>query len=319
MAFVTGTASSHTDLWTKLLSFLTSNAALVSAGQAWQQVWAVTNQVVLKGPGLSATDNIYIGLKLVADPANDSYSIVMRGMSGVLAGATDIGGHVGVSKEVAIYTDSQPQTYWFVANGRRFVVVLKISTVFEAMYGGLFLPYAVPDSYPYPLFVGGSRGENPSSPVSWRNTAADHTQFISPHFGTLPTRDSCAWMLSPAGEWIRGWNGTGSDPGDPKVGLAPEQAFDGWSIIRDGSNGYGYDAIRQRMAAGFDGSFPLIDISLMQAIPNDQSYGILDGCYRVPGAANSSENIITAGSVDHLVVQNCFRTGTGQYWALALG
>lgn len=34
MAHVTGTATSNTDLWTKLLAFLTSNADLVAAGQA---------------------------------------------------------------------------------------------------------------------------------------------------------------------------------------------------------------------------------------------------------------------------------------------
>lgn len=317
MAYATGTATSHTDLWTKLLSFLTTNASLVSAGQAWTQVWSATNQVVLKGPGLAGSDNIYIGLSRVDDPTDDSYSILMRGMTGVLAGATDIGGHVNVSKAVGIYSDSQPMTYWFVANGRRFVVVLKISTVFEAMYGGLFLPYAVPTSYPYPLFVGGSRGENPSSPVSWRNTAADHTQFVSPNYNAIPVRDSCAWMLDPASDWKRCWN-NGSDPGDPKIGMAPEQMFEGWGIEDNGSSGYGYDSIRQRMAAGYDGTFPLIDISLVQASPSDQTYGILDGCYRVPGAGNSSENIITASSVDHLVVQNCFRTGTGQYWALGL-
>ena len=317
MAYATGTASSHTDLWTKLLSFLTTNSSLVSAGQAWTQVWSVTNQVVLKGPGLAGADNIYIGLSRVDDPANDSYSIHMRGMSGILAGATDIGGHINVSKVVGIYSDSQPMTYWFVANGRRFVVVLKISTVFQAMYGGLFLPYAVPDSYPYPLFVGGTRGENPSTPVSWRNTNADHTQFISPNYSAPTIRDSCAFMLSPAAEWLRCWN-NGSDPGEPKIGIAPEQMFEGWGIEDNGSNGYGYDSIRQKMTAAYDGTFPLIDIALVQALPSDQTYGVLHGCYRVPGAANSSENIITSGSVNHLVVQNAFRTGTGQYWALAL-
>lgn len=317
-AFTTGTVTSHTDLWAKLHSFLTTNDDLVAAGEAWSQVWAANDQIVLRGPGLSGDDRCYVGLRTAFDPLTDSYSIMMRGMAGVLPGATDIGGHVSVSNEVGIYTDSQPHTYWFVASGRRFVVVLKISTVFEAMYGGLFLPYAVPDSYPYPMFVGGSRGNNPSSPVSWRNTAEDHTHFVSPHFQTNPVRDSCAWMMSPSGEWMRCWN-RGGDPGNPVIGMAPEHMFGGYNVDQNGSRGYGYNYVRGMMRGGFDGSFPLLDITMVQTVPADQSHGILDGCYRVPGNTNSSENIITAGGVDHLVVQNCFRTGVWEYWALALG
>lgn len=318
-AFSTGTASNHSDLWTKLLTFLTSNSSLVAAGEAWTVAWSNGNQRVLKGPGLSAHDEVLVGLKLNADAAIDSYWIELRGMSGVLSGATDVGGHTNVSKKVGIYLDSQPFTYWFVANGRRFIVVLKISTVFQACYGGLILPYTTPLAYPYPLFVGGTRGDNPASPVNWRSVSDDHTMFFSPQYTFLGTRDSCAWMLDPAGQWVRCWN-NGDDPGDPKIGMAPEQMFDGFGSDRVASPlTYGYDTIRKRMCAGFDGTFPLIDISLVQKTPTDQTYGVLDGVYRVAGVGNSSENLIAADGVNHLVVQNCFRTGTGEFIAVGLG
>ena len=43
-----------------------------------------------------------------------------------------------------------------VANGRRIVVVVKTGTYYECVHLGLFLPYATPAQYPYPLVVGGS-------------------------------------------------------------------------------------------------------------------------------------------------------------------
>lgn len=319
MAFISGNATNHSNFWSTLLSALKTNATLVSAGQQWTQVWSVTNQVVLRGPGLAGDDNVYIGLKLVSDPTNDSYYIQMRGMTDILDSATDIAGHVNVSKATTVFLDSQPFSYWIVANGRRFAIVLKISTVFQAGYAGLFLPYATPDSYPYPLFVGGTCGENLPNTPNWRSVEDCHTQFISPNYGAPAIKESCAWMLDPAAQWVRCWN-NGSDPGNPKIGMAPELFHAGLGAVQTaGVSTYGYDTIRQRQSACYGGAFALTPISLVQAVPTDQTFGILDGCYRVPGIGNSSENLVTVDGLNHLVVQNVFRTGTGQYWALGLG
>lgn len=318
MVTVTGTASNHSAFWTTLLSALTTNATLTSAGQNWTQVWSVTGQVVLQGPGLAGQDEVLIGLKLVSDPTNDSYYIQIRGMTAIIDSATDIAGHVNASKPVTVFLDSQPFSYWIVANGRRFVIVCKISTVFQAGYAGLFLPYATPDSYPYPLFVGGTCGENLPTVPNWRSVEDAHTQFVSPHYQSVTVRESCAWLLDPAAQWVRCWN-AGNDPGNPKVGMAPELFHDGLGAAKTAGVGtYGYDSIRQRLSACYGGAFALTPISMVQAVPQDQTFGILDGCYRVPGNGNSSENIVTVDSLDHLVVQNVFRTGTGQYWALTL-
>jgi len=316
-AYATGTASSHTAAFTALKTHLTSHADLTGNDEEWVQVWSAGsgNAVVLKGPGLSETDEVFIGMELVSDPANDSYAIHMRGMTGIIPSATALSGHINVSKPVVTYLDSQPFTYWFVASGRRFACVFKISTVFEAMYGGLFLPYATPLSYPYPLFVGGSAGTNVTN---WRSVEDAHTHFVSPFYQSLPLRESGAWVLDPSSQWVRCWN-RGTDPGNPKVAMAPEQFLPGLGVAQEAELGkYGYNLTRERTAACYGGAFALTDITLVQAVPTDQSYGVLDGCYRVPGNGNSSENIVTVDGVDHLVVQNVFRTGQDEYWALAL-
>jgi hypothetical protein len=318
-AYATGTATSHTDLFAKLKTFLTTNATLVAAGQQWTTAWTDTDStdVVLKGP-----DNIYVGLRLTADSGAGTYALWLNGMTGLLSSATSITEHLNPSTPVAMYLDNQPMAYWFVASGRRFSVVVKISTVFEACYAGFFLPYAPPTTYPYPMFIGASRGALQTGTQNWRSTDDGHTHFVSPYvsfYGNAINNDTPSWMLDPTGQWVRCWN-NGGDPGNPKIFLGPEQFGDGLGSARttDGNGVWGYDSIRQRMGPSFDGSFALMPITLTQQSPADQTYGILDGVYRVPGNANSSENIITASGVDHLVVQNCFRTGVGQYWALAL-
>ena len=60
-----------------------------------------------------------------------------------------------------------------------------------------------------------------------------------------------------------------------------------------------------------DGSYPLLPFILA-------GLGEMEGCYCVPGYANAVENIISVGGVDHLVVQDVFRTGYSDYWALKL-
>lgn len=332
MAFATGTATDQNDLWTKLKAFLTADPTLVAAGQAWTVAWQLNaDELVLRGPGLSNQDQVYIGLKKTADFVNDRHYISLRGMSGVLPLGASVADHINVTpSSVRMFMDVGPMTYWFAANGRRFVVVVKISTVFETMYGGLFLPYGTPLSYPYPLFVGGSTGPDDTNASGfvpdWRSTHVNHRHFFSPVYGGTTGSNilpPSAWMLDPSGQWLRcaqSTSVTGSgDIGQVFVGPDYEgPRLDGGSNLTGLTDRYSTDAINARLRDCFGGQFPLAPLSLYSSSPADQSWGVLDGCFRVAGVGNSSENIITEGGVDHLTVQNVFRTSTRHYWALAL-
>jgi hypothetical protein len=320
-AFATGTATSHTDLFGKLTTFLTSNAALVAADEEWEVAANHgTYEKVLRGPGLSAADEVLVGLKLVERPTEDEYEIQLTGMSGVLAGATTFDGHVNTAPtHVRMFVDSGAVSYWFVANGRRFVVVLKISTVFQTMYAGFFLPYAAPTEYAYPLFIGGSAGQSSTaiSPSSWRSVDVGHRHFPHSYYDTsiISLHPPCALMLSPQGDWLT----VAATGVDANVAIAPRRFHSGFSVnTTAGLSGYGYQSIRERLQSCFGGDLLLTPLTLVQSSPSDQCYGILDGCYHVPGFGNSSENIVTVGAVDHLTVQDAFRSEIGEYWALAL-
>lgn len=322
MAMATGTATSHTDLWTKLLAFLQTNSALVAAGQTWTVAWSApvgapnSTDIVLKGPGLAGQDEVFIGLRRVDRDTADEFEIQIAGMSGILDDATAFNGHVNVQPHVVkLFVDNGPMTYWFVANGRRFMIVVKISTVYEAAYAGLFLPYAYPINYSYPLFVGASAGSQ-NNVTSWRSTSDAHRHFVNAyyHAGNVYEEPS-AWMLSPQGDWLR----CSAYGDDSTVGIGPKRFFNGYGITADQiSNNFGYNTIRQRQRACFGGQAYLSPHTLVQASPGDQCYGILDGTSYVTGYDNSAENIITVSGVDHLVVQDAFRAGVDNYWAMRL-
>jgi hypothetical protein len=342
MAYATGTVANHTAMWDTLLTFLTTNATLVSAGQAWTKVWEIPGQpeVVMRSPS-----GAHVAMKRTDETLTAGESVIwLSGCTGVVPSAPNYMSHVNsLARGPAAFLDHNPMTYWIVANGRRFVLVVKMSTVYQAIYGGFFLPYAAPTAYPYPMFIGGTRGFSSlhsfyQAPLSWRAVESDyHRQFVYPraaYVSIVQYCDSPATMMRPDAIWMGGtidYNGT--MPILPRFVVGPrgfpssvEDTLDGNAYLSTpnstGVTRFGYNTVRSRMIAGLNGELALTPITLMAFNTVDPvtpvTYGILDGCYSVPGYDNSAETIITVGGVNHLVVANIARTGVDEYWALAL-
>lgn len=344
MAYATGTATDRNDLWTKLLAFLTTDATLVAANQQWQVVWTKDttgeHSRVLKGRGLAGSDEVFVSLSKRDDQLTVGESVLwVGGCTGVTASATDVYGHVNsLPKTPAIFLDSGPMKYWFVANGRRFIVVVKISTVYNALYGGLILPYSTPGAYNYPLFAGGVRGYFQGSTVAvntWRASERNsYTTFTKP-FGQVGTSgvsyDSPSQLLDPAGIWKQCFAGGANYP-DMRVAFLPQmqqmtlngRTNNDATMSSNGNQvgGYGYMDVFYNIVEGLDGEFPLTPITMAEfsasEVEQPTMLGILDGCYLVSGLTQTSESIIQAGGVDHLVLQDIGRTTGSSYWALAL-
>ncbi|MEL4071750.1 hypothetical protein WKW50_16520 [Ochrobactrum sp. GPK 3] len=335
MAFSTGTANNSTDLWNKLIAFLTTNADLVANGEAWQIVNNYTEsgqpRVVLKGVGASGNEAIYVGLARTDSVTTDGNNIRLVGMTGYLPDATAWNEHVNVSPEVRLWLDSNPMKYWFVANGRRFSVVVNMSTVYQTIYAGFFLPYANPLSYPYPMFIGGtsSTWSGTNAVDSWRSQSTYHAHYMYGPFNTISGNVTAVtatngFMLSPGGSWLTSAAAAdaavsikpkvhnNNDPdGSPRWGLA--NAYTGTGTQRLGS-----ESVRARITQNFGGGYTLENFTLIQTSPSVETYGVLDGVYSCPGVGNAAENIVSIDSVDHLIVQNVWRTTTADYWALRL-
>lgn len=348
MAYITGTAANHTALWNTLLDFLQNNPALVAAGQnwtiAWQHATRPNEELVLKGPGTSGTDEVFVGLYR-QDEANaiGESEIYIAGMTGVIPAAERYSDHVGVlPRRPRMFLDFSPMQYWMVASGRRFVVVVKISTVYQALYGGFFLPFGAPSAYPYPMYIGGTTGNTAAAGQlvsSWRETAQDsYSQFVYPRVSISNTAtffDGQAFLLDPSNQWRVGTINEQQDTSYSlpafRVGPRAYPTYLGLSVPQDLlSSGFtagfntclGYELLRSILAPGLNGELPMMPITLHSAAntasPQPVSYGVLDGCFSVGGDTNYAENIVTVGGVDHLVVPNVMRTTSDEYWALAL-
>jgi len=356
MAYLTGTATNAADLWTKLLAFLTTNTALVAAGQAWQTVWTApggapnSTDVMLKGPGLAGGDAVYVGLRRTDNTLTLNESLIwLSGATGYSSSATQFNGHVNsLGNTPAMFIDNAAMTYWFVANGRRFVVVTKMSTVYNAMYAGLYHPYAVPSEYPYPLFIGGSRGFSALGgsfpvPTTWR--AAQSLQYSAfpyaqgNYFSASSWSDTQALFLAPDATWM-GVTSSASPSFAagimPTAYLAPRAVPGamGSTVIGDtnvlvpevgnSANGpnFGTQTVLGRTIPGLDSEYPLTNLTIMGWTAgtslNPVTYGALDGVYGASVVGASAETVVTIGGVNHMIFQNIQRTSSTDYWALAL-
>jgi hypothetical protein len=191
MAVATGTASNYRDLLDRLRTFLTTDAALVAAGQAWTQlrwdVTAVTQELILRGPGLAGADQVFIGVRSSQDTVNDWFNWHLAGFTAFEASAAwaaQPGGSTGYNMALNLWNGAIP--YTFVANGRRVIVAVRVNSVWFQAYLGLGLSLALPHQDPYPLVILGN-----SNAVSQRWSGVS-----SPRHGIV--RNGLGWY----GSWV---------------------------------------------------------------------------------------------------------------------
>lgn len=328
-AYQTGTASSHVDLWDKLLAFLTTDPTLVAAGDQWTTAWLADDSnsgnpndtdIVLRGPGSTGTDNIYVGLRREDNVPEDNSTFYVYGMTGVVPNAEQVTDHINVTpRAVKMFSKTTPMNYWFVASGRRFIVVIKVGTIYQALYAGFFLAYGTLTQYSYPLFIGAAAGDGgPTEAADWRDVTTKHSLFPFASYSEAATGwETSAWLLSPQGDWLR----CAADRATANVALGPNYFGTGLglgeSLIQDAdTGGYGYKSVAARVVEAYGGGFALAPISLNQFNPADQALGVLDGVYQVTGRGQSPENLISVDDRVHVVFSNAFRTAIDSWFAV---
>lgn len=248
----------------------------------------------LRGPGASESDEIFISLQTISSVSSDKFNVIVRGATGWLEEAIPIDqpGISSSSRAVLLWED--PITYWIQATGRHFIVIAKVSTVYESMYAGLGLPYGLPTEFPYMLVIGTSAS---NSTLRFSDTTGDHSSFWKPaQLNNGVAGSTSLVMRDTAGTW-RDFSNFHADPA-------------GWVYPTNSTNMF-----TERPTA--DGSYALTPFVLY--VESLATYGELADVYHVSGFGNASENIITIEAQDYLVVQSAHRTGSSDYAAIKLG
>lgn len=276
----------------------------------WVAQRAVTgSEYIWKAPGNDGAGAIYVGAREFNNVAADYYNWQLGGFTGYSAGV-DFGQQPGSmansttlrSISMALWNSSIP--YWFVADGRSFEVIAKVSTVYEHGGAGLIDCYGSPGQFPYPLAVWGSMAfasEPASTSASWRwsNTSVNHR---AAPWGSGQATDLEALRLKRLDGYWRGFN-------------------DGAYITGVGSAWPFANAQANDLRPALDGSYQLIPIVLSedQGAGTVNTYGELPRTAMVPGFGNGAENTVTlADGMLWLVIQNIFRTTKTDYIAIRL-
>lgn len=298
MAYETGTAAGYSDLLDKLIAFVTTNTELVSLGQNWVAVagGAIgTSQVVLKGPGLSGSEEIYVGIYRAQNTTNDTYNWGIGGAVG-WSPTTGYAYHSGW-RYMYLWQHSIP--YWFIANGQRIIVIAKISTTYHAMYAGKFFPYATPAQYPYPIYIG---AEDQVETDRWSKDNEDIGTFQSPRRGSRLFYTDSTWKTV-----MNYYESSGSAAANTDVNVWPT-----------GQPANSNTQITGSVTTFPDGGYALLPLILHMSLPAINVLGELDGVFWVTGQQNAAENIITVGADNYLVVQDIYRTARNDYFAVRL-
>lgn len=289
----TGTATGHYDLLDQVVGHLTG----VGLGaQAWSllrsEVIGTTQYRWLKGPGLSNTDEIFINLAVGENIATDVFTFYTCGAVAHNP-ALSWSGQPGYSPVVTMPVWDSAIPYWLIANGRRFIIISKISTTYQSLYAGFYIPYGTSSEMPYPIAVMSNCGN------------------IGARWSTASWQISGFWDPVQNSSFIRHWDGAWVSiyNFDSRTDFRQEDTS---NVVWPFSSSFSY-------GRGRDNGYTILPTILHGNYSGVNTYGELEGVYQVSGYSNASEDILDIGSDNYLVVQSVYKTTVRDYAAIKLG
>jgi hypothetical protein len=302
------TATDYLDLLNRLVAFATGLAAnpwVVMRNTLGGTIAAPTGEVILKGVGSAGTDQIFVGIQPFANSTADYYNWRLAGFTG-FDNSLAWSAQPGVMQNVFLTLWNAPIPYTFVGNGRRLIVIAKISTFQMIAYLGFINQYASPAQYPYPLAIGGNlaEGQEPAgNSTAWRWSVPDNTNHNFPHSNSVntfgvPANTYQLRLRSPAGVWLALRAADNGSYGD----------FNIWPF----SGGMGN--LQQNL--GPTAQSPILPLILYDTTP--EVYGEFDGVAATSGQNIGAEDLLTVGTDNWFVVQDVFRTTRDRYSCVRL-
>jgi len=296
-----------------LVAFSAADVFTFAVCPPWTSLRRVAgSEMIWEAPGNGGLDQIIVGAKTFSDVGTDYYNWRLGGFIAYNSASAfnQQPGYLGGSSQanpspvLTLWNSSIP--YWFIANGRRVIVIAKVSTVYVAAYLGLLASYMSPGAFAYPLVVGGNLAFQSPEPGAtspnwrWSYTGADMRNFPIPRAAVLGRdSDSSLMLRRTSGAW-RGFDV-----------MYSEQTYGQVWPFAYADTGVNYD-----WRPNLDGGSPLLPIVLFDSTPN--IYGELDGVHATSGFSQGSENTVTVNGIPYLLVQNVFRTTKADFFAVRL-
>lgn len=285
---------------------ITAGGTAFVAGDVFTFNALLERELILMGQGTAGTDEIFVGIKTFSNTSSDYFDWYLQGFTGYSAGGTfDSQPGAMTDKRPRMLLDDSAMDYWFVANGRRFIVVAKVTTVYEACYLGFYLPYGTPAQAPYPLMIGGSSTDNNTR---WSSNDNGHRLFVDP--GDSESESSLRMLVGTIWQHFSNFSSDTSAARGRNV----------WPYNCTEQVSYG-DAPYQpwrRLIQGLDGNVPVLPLILNSTAAEISKavWGEIQGCYAIPGTGLSPEDTIAIGSDEYIAFPNVWRSNTWNYWAL---
>lgn len=115
---------------------------------------STNRELILKGVGLSGTEEIFVGFRTYHDVSADYYNLLAATFTGYVS-ANSFDTQPG-AKLSGVPAHNNRIDYWLTLNAQRIVLAMKVGTpVYESCYVGKMLPYSLPSQFPYPIVCGG--------------------------------------------------------------------------------------------------------------------------------------------------------------------
>jgi hypothetical protein len=293
-------------------AFVATDAFTFAVAGPWTSLRRTAGtEMIWQAPGDGGLDQIIVGASIFSNVGADYYNWRLGGYTGfdaslafnVQPGYVGGPGQSSPSPVLPLWNSTIP--FWFVANGRRVIVIAKVSTVYASCYLGFISSYMAPGAFPYPLAVGGSLAFNSSEPAAtstnwrWSYTGAEMAAFPIGRTTTIVLdSESVIRLRLPSGFW-RGFSSANLN--SPQGAIWPY----GWVTPSN------WD-----WRPDLDGGYSLLPVVLSDETPN--VYGELEGVKAVTGFSQSVENTVTVAGIPHLVVQNVFRNTKSDFFAVRL-
>jgi hypothetical protein len=309
MAFETGTVTDYRDLMDKLHTFLVAESWTINDFNLAGTLTGVSNLNVT-GPGIVGGQRPNVSIQTDASSGVNAYAWKVCCHQTYVSGRA-FGTQPNNSPIHYFLLWPNAMTYWFYVNDRRLVVVAKIGVYYMSMYAGFFLPYALPDEYPYPYFVGATTNQL----LVYNQPDAGLRTFCDPGPGAASymARQTLSWQSivnsNFAANVVDSYSGAGNEGAVvwPFRNLQVEDDFQAsrdvaWSFFR-------------LMRPLLNGVMPMFQLHILDAA-NETLAGVLDGVFITGGFNRVPEQVVEVDTQDYRLFINVNRNTPKHYFAM---